>query len=235
VIIKGFIGTTLIDYPGHIATTVFTAGCHFRCPYCYNVDLVLRPGALPTLDNDQVLFDIGNRVGFIDGVVVTGGEPTEQKGLGDFLGSVKAFGLKVKIDTNGHEPTVLHSLVERDVLDFISMDFKGPPDRYAEIVRAPMEWSRIEQSLSLVLKHHHKSEVRTTLHPKLHSRDDLVEMGKVLGPEISWSWQPVYPAPTLDPDFQVEEGEELDQFRTTLLEWSKSFPNVRVSGLPPGM
>ena len=139
------------------------------------------------------------------------------------------------MDTNGHEPGVLRSLLEGDVLDFVSMDFKGAPERYAEVVRAPMEWSRIEESLSLVLKHRRKSEVRTTLHPKLHRREDLIEMGKVLGTEVAWSWQPVYPAPTLDPEFQVEEGEDLDRFRTTLLDWSRSFPNVRITGLPPGM
>jgi len=230
--IKGFIGTTLIDYPGHIACTVFTAGCRFRCPYCYNADLVLRHKDLPTLCEKDLMEDIENRIGFIDGVVVTGGEPTEQKGLKDFLASVKGLGLKTKIDTHGHEPEVLQDCLERDLLDFISMDFKASPDRYPEVVQAQVEWARIERSISLLLERDDMAEMRTTLHPKLHGLEDLLKMGDILGSRLAWAWQPVYPAPTLDPTFQVTDGEELEKYRSDLISWSQRFPHVRLSGLP---
>lgn len=231
-IIKGFVGVTLIDFPGLIAATLFTSGCGFRCPYCYNPDLVLRPGQLPTLPTEDVLLEIEERKDFIEGIVVTGGEPLEQNDLEEFLKYIRKMGLKTKLDTNGHRPSALESLVKQDLLDFLSMDFKAPLDCYAEVVRAPVDASAIQQSLSLVGNASIPKEIRTTLHPLLSKVQDLQAMSECIPKDTDWIWQPVYPAPTLDPGFEVQESQELNEFRKGLISRASGFPGVRLRGLP---
>ena len=126
--ICGFNKTTLLDYPGHVAATIFTGCCNFRCPFCQNGDLVLHPARLPQLDEEEVLKVLAKRRGILTGVCVTGGEPTLQPDLAVFLKKIKELGLLVKLDTNGYRPEVVEDLFRQGLLDYIAMDIKSSPD-----------------------------------------------------------------------------------------------------------
>lgn len=143
--IAGLQKLTLLDYPGKTAATVFTPGCNFRCPYCHNADLVAEgaangpagcDGQKPGIAPEDVLAFLDKRRGLLDGVCITGGEPLLQPGLGDFCASIKERGFAVKLDTNGSFPERLRALVEAGLVDYVAMDVKNAPERYAETVGA---------------------------------------------------------------------------------------------------
>ena len=136
--IKGWARTSLIDFPGHIATVLFTAGCNFRCPMCHNAELVLRPGALPSLRLDELWAFLAKRAGKITGVVVTGGEPTLQPDLPELLERVRDLGYVVKLDSNGYRPDALADLLDADLVDFVAMDVKAPPEKYELLAGVPI-------------------------------------------------------------------------------------------------
>ena len=123
--IHGFNKTTLLDYPEHIAATVFTGGCNFRCPFCHNGELVLDPGCQPLIPEEEVLSYLKKRQGILQGVCVTGGEPTLQKDLKDFLRKIKELGYPIKLDTNGYMPGVLWDLMQEKLIDYVAMDIKA--------------------------------------------------------------------------------------------------------------
>ena len=122
--IKGFQGTSLLDYPGRVASLIFWGGCNLTCPFCHNPALVLEPEACPDLDREELLVDLAARRPFIDGVVISGGEPTLDPELADWLAAVKALGLAVKLDTNGLRPDVLTDLLDRRLVDYLAIDLK---------------------------------------------------------------------------------------------------------------
>ena len=123
--IHGFNKTTLLDYPEHLAATIFTGGCNFRCPFCHNGGLVLDPDSQPAIPEEEVLKFLQKRRGILQGVCITGGEPTLQPDLEDFIRQVKEMGYLVKLDTNGSRPEVLKSLLEKGLLDYVAMDIKA--------------------------------------------------------------------------------------------------------------
>jgi len=177
--LKGWIRTSLIDYAGHIATVFFTGACNFRCPMCHNADLVLRPGTLPTISEDDVWAFLEKRVGKVTGVVVTGGEPTLQPDLPDFLRRVRDIGYATKLDTNGYRPDVLASLLDADLLDYIAMDVKAPPEKYAQLSGVPgVDVARIEHSLILLQESRLPHELRTTVVPGLLTADDVEALAR---------------------------------------------------------
>ena len=170
--IKGWVRTSLIDYPDHIATVLFTGGCNFRCPMCHNADLVLCPEALPDISITEVLAYLEQRAGRLTGVVLTGGEPTLQNGLAEFLGNVRALGYAVKLDTNGYRPDVLSVLLRQRLLDYVAMDVKAPPEKYAEVTGVPdLDIGRIAHSLEILRDADIACEVRTTVMPWLSAAD----------------------------------------------------------------
>ena len=129
--IHGFNKTTLLDYPEHLAATIFTGGCNFRCPFCHNGGLVLDPDSQPAIPEEEVLKFLQKRRGILQGVCITGGEPTLQPDLEDFIRKVKEMGYLVKLDTNGSRPEVLKSLLEKGLLDYVAMDIKASRENYA--------------------------------------------------------------------------------------------------------
>lgn len=129
--IHGFNKTTLLDYPEHLAATIFTGGCNFRCPFCHNGGLVLDPDSQPAIPEEEVLKFLQKRRGILQGVCITGGEPTLQPNLEDFIRKVKEMGYLVKLDTNGSRPEVLKSLLEKGLLDYVAMDIKASRENYA--------------------------------------------------------------------------------------------------------
>lgn len=177
--IHGLNKTTLLDYPGHVAATVFLGGCNFRCPFCQNGDLVLNPEGQPLIGRDEALGFLEKRKGILTGVCITGGEPTLAGGLGDFLREIKELGYLVKLDTNGSHPGALRGLVEERLLDYIAMDIKNSMERYGETTGTGcVDVGCIRESIGLVMGSGVEYEFRTTVVRELHGREELAAMGR---------------------------------------------------------
>lgn len=179
--IHGFQKTTLLDYPEHIAATVFTGGCNFCCPFCHNASLVLHPDRVPIIPEEEVLAHLKKRRGVLQGVCITGGEPTVQKGLEDFMRKVKSLGLAVKLDTNGYRPDVLKKLLEEGLADYVAMDIKASLCGYAEASGKPLlDTEKIKESIGLLKNCGIPYEFRTTVVRGLHTEEEFDEIGRLL-------------------------------------------------------
>ena len=183
--ILGLQKLTLLDYPGRVACTVFLGGCNFRCPYCHNSEL-LDGTAEPLMDDTALLSFLETRRGILDGVCITGGEPTLQPQLPQLLRSIKAMGYPIKLDTNGYRPDVLKALVEEGLVDYVAMDVKNGPERYAETVGlAQIDLERIEESLRYLIGGAVDYELRTTVVREFHDAESVARMGQWIGSVVS--------------------------------------------------
>jgi len=183
---KGFQRVSLLDYPGKIAAIAFVGGCNFRCGFCYNRDLVLNPERLPSIAEDEILRYLEENRRWIDGLVVTGGEPTIHPELPSFLEKVKKMGIGVKLDTNGTNPKMLTELLGRRLVDYVAIDVKAPlrEDRYQEIVgvQANGTVDRIKESIRLLQNSNGTDyELRTTVVPELKKEDLLLIAEEIKG------------------------------------------------------
>ena len=179
--ISGLQKLTLLDFPGHTACTVFTGGCNYRCPFCHNAELVLRPGEQPEIPEEEFFALLRKRKGLLDGVAVTGGEPTLQPDLPEFLARIRELGYAVKLDTNGTRPDLVKDLVGRDLVQYIAMDIKNAPERYAQT--AGVEDPRLEavrETAAFLLEGRVPYEFRTTVVKELHRPEDLEAVGRWL-------------------------------------------------------
>lgn len=172
---------TLLDYPGKIACTVFLGGCNFRCPFCHNSELFM--GKPEKLMEDAEFFKfLQSRKGLLDGVCVSGGEPTLYKDLPDFMAKIKELGFLTKLDTNGSRPEVVRQLMEKGLVDYIAMDVKNSPAKYAQTVGLEtMDMAPIEETLGLLITGNTPYELRTTLISQLHDEASIQDMGVWLG------------------------------------------------------
>lgn len=168
---------TLIDFPGHIAATVFLRGCPFRCFYCHNPELVLPEQYVPEILYRSVIDFLHKRVGMLDGICITGGEPTMWPGLESFIKTVRGMGYAIKLDTNGYFPDIVASLLEQKLIDYVAMDIKAPLNRYDDIIGVTIDTTRIARSIELLQAAYVAGiladyEFRTTLVKPLLSVDD---------------------------------------------------------------
>ena len=190
--IAGLQKMTLLDYPGRVACTVFLQGCNYRCPFCHNSELLSRQGEA-CMDTAGFLSFLKSRKGLLDGVCVSGGEPTLEPELEEMLRSIKALGYAVKLDTNGSRPEVLKKLVKDGLVDYVAMDVKNSPTRYADTVGlARIDLSAVEESLRFLLSGNVEYELRTTVAQQLHDSDSIDEMGRwvaTLGKPGKWFLQ----------------------------------------------
>ena len=178
--IAGLQKMTLLDYPGKVACTVFLAGCNFRCPFCHNAELCGGP-VEPIMDTAAFIRFLESRKGLLEGVCVSGGEPTLTPELPDLLRRIKALGYSVKLDTNGSRPAVLKALVNEGLVDYVAMDVKNSKEKYAETAGLEtMDITPIEDSLRFLLADNVPCELRTTLVQQLHDGPGLEEMAKWL-------------------------------------------------------
>ena len=178
--ISGLQKMTLLDYPGKVACTVFLQGCNYRCPFCHNSELLCHDGEA-FMTEEAFLAFLNKRTGLLDGVCVSGGEPTLYPGLESLLHRIKALGFAVKLDTNGSRPDVLKTLVEKGLVDHVAMDVKNGPRQYAETTGIPgVSLERIEESLRFLLSDAVSYELRTTVVEPLHDETSLLEMGQWL-------------------------------------------------------
>ena len=172
---------SMVDYPGKLAATVFTGGCNLRCPFCHNAPLVLRPHETPELPTDEVLAFLRSRTGLLDGVVLSGGEPLLQSGAADFLREVKALGFAVKLDTNGCFPDALAAILAEGLADYVAMDIKNRPEKYAETVGVPdFDIAPVQESIRLLQSSGTDYEFRTTVVREFHTAEDIRAIGEWL-------------------------------------------------------
>jgi pyruvate formate lyase activating enzyme len=183
-IIAGLQKLTLVDYPGKLACTVFLAGCNFRCPWCYNPELVLpekiEKGFKMTKKD---FFDfLKFRTNLLDGVVVCGGEPTLNKDLPIFCKRIKKMGYLIKLDTNGSNPEMIKVLINEKLIDYVAMDIKAPKQKYKEATGSKIDIKQIQKSIDILKKGKVNYEFRTTMIPKLLGKEDIIEIVRWIGP-----------------------------------------------------
>jgi pyruvate formate lyase activating enzyme len=179
-LIHGLQKMTLLDYPEHIACTVFFGGCDLRCPYCHNYELV--DGSMPPVMDDEEFFAfLGKRQGLLDGVAITGGEPLLNKDLPDFIRRIRGLGFAVKLDTNGNHPDKLKALLDEGLIDYAAMDIKNSPEKYAQTCGvAQIDMKKIRDSIDLLRNSTIEYEFRTTVVQEFHRADDFEEIGKMI-------------------------------------------------------
>lgn len=227
-IIAGFQKLTLIDYPGRLAATVFTVGCSFRCPFCHNPELVVNSPLSPLskggreggLEKDFFEF-LKKRKGKLDGVCITGGEPTIQPDIVDFIRKIKKLGYAVKLDTNGTRPDVIRKLIGEKLIDFIAMDIKNQPKRYlatagikkpaAGTNRGVSLLDRIKLSVDLIRNSRVPYEFRTTAVPGIHTEKDFLAISKWIDGADAYWLQRYQETKILDPKLKKKtKGKKLD-------------------------
>lgn len=205
-VIGGFQKTTLLDFPQKIACIVFTPGCNFKCGYCHNPELSgdfgkskVAGNLPPTLSE---FFDfLKKRKGKLDGVVITGGEPTLQKGLYQFIFEIKNMGFAVKLDSNGSNPDILKKFIDDKLVDYIAMDIKAPFDKYHEVTKTNVPLENIKKSIDLLLEGRVDYEFRTTVVKEQLSFDDFEKIGQLIKGAKKYFLQKFEQSKTLDPKF----------------------------------
>lgn len=217
---RGLQKTTLLDYPGIIAATVFTAGCNFRCPFCHNGDLVLAANSLPRIEETEVLDFLQKRKGILKGLCISGGEPTLQKGLPESIHKVKDLGYLVKLDTNGSNPEMLKALLENDLLNYVAMDIKNSPNSYEKTIGVTgFSMEAISESIEILRQAGIPCEFRTTLVKELHTEADMRAIAHWLPKEIPYYLQ-CYEEneQVIKPGFHPPTKETIERYREILSE-----------------
>ena len=172
-IIKGLQKTTLLDFPGKVACTVFTAGCNFRCPFCHNASLVIDSDDINEISENDFFSYISKRKGILDGVCITGGEPLMAHGIEKFITKIKEIGLLVKLDTNGTFPEKLEMLLDNGLVDYVAMDIKNCKEKYALTAGTKNFPLTIEKSIKIIMNKAPDYEFRTTVVKELHKKEDF--------------------------------------------------------------
>ena len=175
-VIMGLQKTTLLDFPGNVACTIFTGGCNFRCPFCHNASLVLALNMKEMITEPELFAFLYKRKSILDGVCITGGEPLLQNDIEAFIRSIKEMGYKVKLDTNGSYPEKLENLIALGLIDYVAMDIKNSKEKYSETCGTDIEVDKINKSISLLINGSIPYEFRTTVVRELHTAQDIVDI-----------------------------------------------------------
>ncbi|MCU0848704.1 MAG: anaerobic ribonucleoside-triphosphate reductase activating protein [Spirochaetes bacterium] len=187
--IRGIYKTSLIDYPGKISTVLFTGGCNLRCKYCHNPALACNLPGLELTPNDEAISFIEKRSGLIDGVTITGGEPTLSPNISEFLKKLKNRSIPVKLDSNGLNPSVIERLVGEGLLDYVAIDVKTSPEKYRELTGSDVDFGKIYRSVSILRDSGVDYEIRTTCIPGYVTVDDFYGIGGAIGRVSSYYLQ----------------------------------------------
>lgn len=222
--------TTLLDYPGHVAATLFTGGCNMRCPFCHNSGLVLAPWEQPGISEQEVLAFLRKRQGVLEGVCITGGEPTLHADLENFIRQVRALGYLVKLDTNGYRPRILSRLLEEKLLDYVAMDIKASRERYGIACGLPeVEMQYIEESVELLKTSSILYEFRTTVVKGIHSPEEFTAIGQWLRGGKAYYLQNFSDSgQVIQPGFAEFERIELEEMRKRAAQY---IPQTALRGL----
>jgi pyruvate formate lyase activating enzyme len=231
VAIKGFQGTSLLDYPGHIAALVFFGGCNLTCSYCHNPALVLTPEQIPDFPQADLLDELQRRRNFIDGVVISGGEPTLDPQLLPLLRQVKELGLQVKLDTNGLAPKVLKELIWEGLVDLVALDLKTVPARYSELHTGPVAIEGLAKTVRLLMDGPVDCEFRTTCVPGLVGEEEIRELGEMIRGADCWMLQQYVPRHALAESAQAVEPYTAEQIEALAMVARQFVDEVGIRGL----
>ena len=177
-VLSGLQKLTLLDFPGRIAATVFTRGCNMRCPFCHNASLVT--GVSDIISEEEFFSFLQSRLGRLGGVCVSGGEPTLNADLPDFIKRIKDMGFEVKLDTNGTNPDMLERLIDDGLVDYVAMDIKSSEKRYSDVAGKQVDFEKVKRSIEILLSEKIDYEFRTTVAKPLFSKGDFTEIGKMI-------------------------------------------------------
>ena len=228
-LIHGLQKMTLLDYPQHIACTVFLGGCDFRCPYCHNFELV--DGSMPPIMDDEEFFAfLGKRQGLLDGVAITGGEPLLNKNLSDFIRRIRELGFAVKLDTNGNHPKELKALLDEGLIDYVAMDIKNSLERYGETIGIKgFDTSGIEDSIKIIMGSNTDYEFRTTVVKELHDEASFDAIGKMISGAKRYYLQAFVERDTVpDKNLSSPDPKDMEIYLETV---RKYVPNAELRGI----
>ena len=211
-IIGGFQKFSLLDYPDQISAIVFTQGCNFRCSYCHNKELLEKEPSNSTIDPQEIWDFLNKRWKQIDAVVITGGEPTIQPDLIEFMQKIKALGFLVKLDTNGSNPEVIEEVIKLKLADYIAMDIKAPLEKYQDITNSGIDTEKIEKSINLIKNSGIKYEFRTTILKTQLSKDDILQIKDLANGARLWFLQKYIPSENSSNNSQTELNYTDDEF-----------------------
>lgn len=217
-IISGVQKTTFVDYPGKVATTLFLAGCNFRCPFCHNRNLVLNDKWLEKISPDEIFKFLKKRLKYIQAVCITGGEPLIYKDLPDFIAKLKKMGLAIKLDTNGTNPRMLQELYDKKSLDYVALDIKSSLDKYDQASGVEVDKEKIETSIKMIMDSGIDYEFRSTILPRFHDKYEIEKMAKMIKGAKLYYLQDFVPQNTLDKSFMNEPSfthDEINEFVKT--------------------
>lgn len=228
--IYGYQKTTLLDYPGHLASTIFLGHCNFRCPFCHNSSLLCPTATTVPIPWDSIQSHLKKRAHILQGVCITGGEPTLYPGLPSLLHNIKSLGYQIKLDTNGTNPDMVASLIQEQLVDMIAMDIKNSPLNYAKTIgRSSYDLTPIKESISLLHNSSIAYEFRTTVVKELHTAMDLCEIAQWIPSDSFYFLQNYTDSPdVLLPGFHGFSLEELRVLQAAALPF---VPNTKLRGV----
>ena len=230
-IFTGLQKLTLLDFPGYVACTLFTRGCNMRCPFCHNASLVVRADEQKPYTHEEIMYFLKKRQGILDGVAITGGEPTLMPYLPEFMAEVRELGYKIKLDTNGTRPDVLRSVIERGLVDYVAMDIKNCREKYGETVGfdSSYDLAPIEESIAILGNKNVDFEFRTTVSKTFHTQDDIQRIGEWLAGEEKFFLQQFKDSG--DVIGEGVEGYGEDEMKALLDTIRRFVPNAQLRGV----
>lgn len=226
-VIGGLQKLTLLDYPSKVACTIFAHGCNFRCPFCHNSALVVEK-PIDAISTEEIFSFLKKRIGVLDGVCVTGGEPLLQKDVSEFLKRVKSFGYSVKLDTNGSFPEKLSSLIEEKLVDYVAMDVKNSPDRYVFTAGERVDVNKIDESVALLKSGVVDYEFRTTIIKGHHDEESVASLAEWIKGAKRYYLQNFVDSGAL---IGKAEGVDESKMRAFLAIAKKYVPNAELRGM----
>lgn len=232
-VIKGIQKLTCLDYPDKLATVVFTGGCNYKCPFCHNGEIACKANTVPTISDSEIMEIIKNHVGKIDGIVISGGEPTLQSDLLDFMQSIKELGLLVKLDTNGTNTKVLNRAIDRKLVDYVAMDIKNNVGKYSDTTGvSDTKLYNVIQSVQILKQEKIPYEFRTTVVKELHTIKDILEIAiKTVGSSPYYLQQFVDSPSCLYNGFHSYSDSDMQRIYRAVKEHC---PNAHLRGIEEG-
>ena len=228
--IGGIQKTSLLDYPDTLSAILWTIGCNFCCPFCYNKNLVI--GKTESISEEEIFSFLKKRQGMLEGLVISGGEPLMQKDIVDFVGKVKRLGYLIKIDTNGMFPDKLEELFDKKIVDYVAMDVKAPKKKYNQLAGVKVDISKIEKSIDIIRKDSPGYEFKTTFAPNLLKKEDVVEIAKWLdGAKNFYLQQFKNNPPLISSEFDKVSSYDKEYVLETLEAIKPYFKNCFVRGI----
>jgi len=227
--IGGFQKASLLDYPGEISVIIWTVGCNFNCPFCYNIDLVKENADI--ISEDEILSFLKKRKGLVDGLVISGGEPLMHKDLDVFIKKVKKIGYKIKIDTNGCYPGTLEKFLDEGLVDYVAMDVKAPKKKYDGLSGVKTSISKVNKSIKIIQEKASNYEFKTTFVPDLLTKEDIVEIAKWLkGSRLYYLQQFKNDIPVISSKLSKKQSYSSDYLKETLNEIKPYFDECYIRG-----